>query len=267
MGGLNRCLPIIEGATIKRALCLLLLCAASISTPGIAQQKPAPHLPQVLPGSGIADPARKTGFFPNPKGGIDALDLATGMLLWTNPAGGQPLLATDSLLIVQKANAIDILATSADGKLLREAKPLGFPGWVSVGVAYGRTFRSSARVEGKTVWLTWEARAFYAGGARPTPEIEKRERKEASGVARIELDTGKVTALSADEIATGKLFVMSAETANPKVGELTLVVKDGAAKNPQNPFQKRRTLQAWNAEKQLEWERDVAAPVFLLPRP
>jgi hypothetical protein len=39
----------------------------------------------------------------------------------------------------------------------------------------------------------WQANAFYAGGARPSPEIEAAARKEASGFARIDLQSGKVT--------------------------------------------------------------------------
>ena len=34
---------------------------------------------------------------------------------------------------------------------------------------------------------------------------------------------------------------------------LALIVKDGSAKNPKNPFEKRRTLQAVNEAKEVVW--------------
>jgi len=54
---------------------------------------------------------------------------------------------------------------------------------------------------------------------------------------------------------------------NPKAGALTLQVLDRPAKNATNPFQRRRTLQAVNDAREVVWERDIAAPVFLPPRP
>jgi hypothetical protein len=220
-----------------------------------------------LPGNGVSDPAGKTGFFPNTIGGIDALDLATGKLLWSSKDANRPLVATDNRLFVQKGAAVQILDTVEKGKLVLEAKPLSFPGWVSVDVAYGRTFRSSARVEGRSLWLSWEAGAFYAGGARPTPEIEKAERKEGAGVERVDLDNGKIESLDAEKIAAGKFLPMPVETVNPKIGALTLQVQDNPAKKSKSPFEKRRTLQAVNEAKEVVWQHDIAAPIFLPPRP
>jgi hypothetical protein len=220
-----------------------------------------------LPGDGVADPAGKTGFYPNTIGGIDALDLATGKVLWSSKEANRPLVVTDNRLFVQKGASVHVLDTAEKGKLVLEAKPLGFPGWVSVDVAYGRSFRSSVRVEGKTLWLSWEARAFYAGGAPPPPEIEKAERKEGAGVERVDLDTGKIESLDAEKIAAGKFFPMPAEAVNSKFGALTLQVQDGPAKNSKNPFEKRRTLQGVNEAKEVVWQHSIAAPIFLPLRP
>jgi len=220
-----------------------------------------------LPGGGVADPAGKTGFFPGAKGGVDALDLASGKLLWHRDGGNRPLHATINRLFVQKGAAVEFLDTADNGKLVLEAKTLGFPDWVSVDVAYGRTFRSSVRVEGKTLFLSWEARAFYAGGAPPPPEVIKAAEKAASGVARVNLETGKIEPLDADKIAVGKFFPLPTEGVKSKVGGLTLTLKDDQAPNTRNPFQKRRMLQALNAANEIVWERAIAAPVFLPPKP
>src|SRR5262249_9105983 len=47
---------------------------------------------------------------------------------------------------------------------------------------------------------SWQARAWYAGGARPTPEIERRARKDAAGVARVNLENGRVEMLEPDKV-------------------------------------------------------------------
>jgi hypothetical protein len=244
---------------------LVVLCAATL---GPAQEK---TVPRHLPGGGVADPAGKSCFFPNTSGGIDALDLGTGNLLWTSKDANRPLLATENRLFAQQGNTNEVrvlvLDSSKEGKRVFESQPIIFPDWVSVQVAYGRSFRSSARVDIKGFWLSWEARAFYAGGARPTPQIEKAARKEASGVARVDLDTGKIKPLDADKIAAGKFFPIPAEAVTPKAGALTLIVKDASAKNPKNPFERRRTLQAVNEAKEVVWQHEIAAPIFLPPRP
>jgi hypothetical protein len=238
---------------------------------GLGQEKTAAQVGRHLPDGGVANPAGKTGFFPNTSGGIDALDLATGRLLWTSKEANRPLLATENRLIVQQGNArqvrILILEASKQGKRVFESQPITFPDWVSVQVAYGRSFRSSARVDINGLWLSWEARAFYAGGARPTPQIEKAARQEASGVARVDLDTGKVEPLDADKIAAGKFFPIPADAITPKAGALTLLVKDASAKNPKNPFEKQRILQSLNHAKEVVWQHEIAAPIFLPPLP
>lgn len=242
-------------------VCALLISFASI---GFAQEKKATQ--HYLPGDGLADPAGKIGFFPAKAGGIDALELATGKLVWTSIEGNRPVFASADRLYAQAGdtNQIRIYAIDKHGKLAIESQPIKLADWVSVKPDYGRSFRSSAKVEGSMLYLSWEANAFYAGGAAPTPEIQKAARKSASGIARIDLGTGKVEILDPAKAAK---FPIMAETVNPKVGQLTLMVKDGPAKNAKNFFEKRRTLQAVNEAKEVVWERDIKAPVFLPPRP
>ena len=98
------------------------------------------------------------------------------------------------------------------------------------------------------------------------PEIQKAARKEASGVARINLDNGKVESLNAEQIAAGKHLPIPSSTPMPKVGILTLTLKDESAKNPKNL---RETTHPANAER--GQGRRVAArdrsPMFLPPLP
>ena len=84
---------------------LMILCALALlsASSGLGQEKGALQLPRHLPGSGVADPAGKTGFFPNTAGDIDALDLATGKVRWTSKDANRPLLATDNRLFAQQS--------------------------------------------------------------------------------------------------------------------------------------------------------------------
>ncbi len=60
---------------------------------------------------------------------------------------------------------------------------------------------------------------------------------------------------------------MSEAVANPKLGSLTLLVKDRAIDNSMNPLVRRRSLQAVNAAKQIVWQHDLAPQIELPPRP
>jgi len=252
---------------MKRFVLCTFLHLLALTPLGFAQEKQAGN--HYLPGGGVADPADKVGFFPNTTGGIDALDLATGKLLWSSKSANRPLAASENRLFAQVGHAGEVrvvaLDVSKDGKLALESDPIKLADWVSVRTAYGRSFASNARVEGDALLLSWEANAFYAGGARPPPEIEKAARKEASGFVRVDLKTGKIAALNKDQAL--KQFPIRTDSTSPKAGLLTLNIKDEPGNNPKNRFEKRRTLQAFNAAKEVVWEHAIEAPIFLIPRP
>src|SRR5262249_37735858 len=155
-----------------------------------------------------------------------ALDLATGKRLWQTNAAPRPLLATQDRLFVearvtgkQHQVRLVVLDTTQEGKKLLESQPVEFPGWGAVAVAQGGSCASSARTDGEGgLLLTWEARAWYAGGARPTPEIERRARKSASGVMRIDLKSGRVETLEGDKIPKGTPLTVPPSPPRAKVG-------------------------------------------------
>jgi hypothetical protein len=53
--------------------------------------------PVLIPG-GVADAQGKIGYLANPKGGIDAVDLKSGNLLWHSAAASYPLLVHEKRL-------------------------------------------------------------------------------------------------------------------------------------------------------------------------
>jgi len=249
----------------------LLVCVVEAS-PG-AGEKEALLAPLALPSRGVADPAGKVGYFSNPSGGIDALDLLGGNVLWSTKDANRPLFATADRLFAQtpvegKRNQLQIviLDTTRQGKRLQQSTALVFPPWVSVGVAHGRSFASTARLDKQGLLLLWDARAWYAGGARPTPEQEKAARKQASGVARIDPQSGKVEFLEGASLPPGLALVVPPEVRQVKLGERVYSFVDRPAGDPKNPLQKRRTLQAADADGKVLWYHEIAAPVYLPPR-
>lgn len=196
---------------IRANWCLPLLAAALLLSAAHAAPVPKDDTPPFVPfPGGIADPAAKTAYVVNTAGGIDAIDLDKGETLWDTKDPAKPLAVAGKKLIVQvavagKANAVRlvVLDTAAKGKKLSESDPVSFPDWVSIGGGYGRSFTSSARVEDGALLLTWDARAWYAGGAPPPPEVEKAARKHETGVAKVSLESGKVEMLAADKAPAG----------------------------------------------------------------
>jgi hypothetical protein len=177
---------------------------------GSARTAPAPKetaRPSVVLPWGVVDAAGKTAYIVNAAGAIEAIELESGKALWDTKEATKPLAVLDKKLVAQapekgKANVVRIVVfdTTEKGKKVLESDPVAFPDWVSIGMTHGRSFSSSGRIDKGDLLLSWQARAFYAGGARPTPEIEERARKNAEGVARVNLETGKVEALDKDKV-------------------------------------------------------------------
>src|SRR5246127_1152619 len=82
--------------------------------------------PHQIPG-GVADAEGNTGYLANPAGGLDAVDLAKGKLLWAPRGASRPLALDGNRLVCRadvkgKANSIRlvVLAVNQKGKRLLE---------------------------------------------------------------------------------------------------------------------------------------------------
>jgi hypothetical protein len=164
---------------------------------------------QLLP-CGVADPGGRTGFVANSHGGIDAVDLATGELLWNVDGAKRPALADDDRLFAWapvKGNGLRVLAfkRTDGGRRLLESDPVIFPDWVRVEEGPGHSFKASWRLEKGRLILDWEARAWYSGAhAASHPDAEAR--RFAEGQARIDVETGQTdTAPAEQRISTVRL--------------------------------------------------------------
>ncbi|MCS6866748.1 MAG: hypothetical protein RMJ56_09100 [Gemmataceae bacterium] len=152
-------------------------------------------------GVAIVSPDVKVIYAPAKTGGIEALDLATGKVLWLNKDANKLAGVSDKFVFTwtsddKKPNVFRVLALdAATGKTIGQSEPMTLPEWASTRKTWGRTFRIAARAEGEGAVVYWHAGAFYAGGARPSPEIEAAARKNEMGATKIDFKTGKTTPL------------------------------------------------------------------------
>ena len=156
---------------------------------------------------GFAEPTGRTGFFASATGGIEAIDLASGNVLWQTHEAQRPLLLDGGHLLAQagtKRNRLRILRFDPkhNGECEFESDPVVFPAWVVTGEAQGHSFAARWQVRKHHLLLDWEASACYAGKTRPTPQEALAARKHASGIVQIDLRTGQVEIRPAEKQAT-----------------------------------------------------------------
>jgi hypothetical protein len=127
-------------------------------------------------------------------------------VLWSTAEAPTPVALVGRTLVALapdklRRNALRVVTFDVEGKgrRLRVSDSVVFPDWVSVTLAPGRSFTTDSWVDRGRLLIRWEAKGWYAGGARPTPEIEKAARRSASGVARVDLRTGGVEMLAVEK--------------------------------------------------------------------
>jgi hypothetical protein len=141
-----------------------------------------------VPG-GVADPAESRIFVPGEQGGIDALERATGRLLWHSDAARLPLLGLNGALLAAAYDGavLPCLLDAQDGQRLDSAfaaiaTPPGHEWWVT-----------STRLVDRELVVGW--RTVQPQPAR-APSIFH------EGIVRIKLDDGTVSEDSADAPTT-----------------------------------------------------------------
>src|SRR5262249_29222407 len=140
------------------------------------ERKPPPGVP--VGGGAIVSPDGKTVYVPAKDGGIEALTIATGKVIWTNADAKKLAGASGGLVVAwigdeKKPNSFRVVVIEANtGKTVTKSDPIEMPDWATTTKTWGRTFRIAAHAEADPVLVVWQANAFYSGGARPTPAIE-----------------------------------------------------------------------------------------------
>jgi hypothetical protein len=231
----------------------------------------APKVGTPVAGIGVVSPDAKLVFVPAKGGGIEALDVATGKPVWTNAdaphvAGAGAKLVFGWVPDAKKANQFAVVAIdAATGKTVGKAGPILLPDWAATGKTYGRSFATAVRADGEGAIVAWTAGAFYAGGARPTPEIEAAARKNDSGLAKLDFATGKAAPANGkakpDDLKHGPAASAGAPVAGYTFGveeQLPGGFKPGALTTV--------TLTAFKGEKKV-WARELAGNPFQPPPP
>jgi hypothetical protein len=183
-------------------LFVALLAAVALVRPTPAADAKGAAPIHVLPG-GVADADGKYGYLANPDGHVVALDLETGKPLWESQTAGRPVANVGGWVWVQardkdKANVLRVIGLKQDdGKAGAQSDPIALPEWIDAtpGIGAGRSFASSARLDGLDLFLKWKADVWYWGGRDPTPQEEAAAKKHADGVARVNLETNAVEML------------------------------------------------------------------------
>jgi hypothetical protein len=162
------------------------------------EAKPAEAIP--FP-DGVIDPDLRTAFVSSPKGGIQAIRLEDGKVLWTNDdCAAEPWLVAGNRLIA-RGERLFVLDLKNQGKLLRQCDALAYPKVDTPDRCTVAFHLWDPRVVGDTLEVKWYAIATIdRSKGRPFPfEAWTAFNKAVPvGAAKIDLDTGRGT-LKTDE--------------------------------------------------------------------
>ena len=153
---------------------------------------------------GVADPHGQAGYVRNLQGGIDALDLARGNLLWQTAAASRPLLVWRSRLVAYRrvgghppAVVVVLLDLARQGEVVLTSDSVQFPNWVEIHDVDHPEFSFHVYITKSDLVLEWEGHQRYRGGAPPPPEVEAKWTHDERGVVHVNLETGTVTVADA----------------------------------------------------------------------
>lgn len=135
---------------------------AGLLTPGlaVAQENDVPALHDGV----VVDTASGTAYVMSPQGGIDAVDLASGNVVWKSQAAAKPLLVANGTLVAQatpsQPGEMDVVLIDSKQGNEKERKKVKVPPATRANVVDGPTasFRAQAfATTGGDVVITWES--------------------------------------------------------------------------------------------------------------
>ncbi|MGH8488405.1 MAG: hypothetical protein ACREXS_05940 [Gammaproteobacteria bacterium] len=154
----------------------------------------------------IVDMSTHLAYLMNPQGGIDALDLSSGNLVWNSDKAAKPLFLCDKVLIAQarnrgRVNILRIVALNTQdiGNPVFEAS-FELPNEVSALIddGLGTSFRVTARTHQDDLILSWMFYRQIITGVAPDKDTTAFD-YEAAGAVRVDFKTGHVESLRPDE--------------------------------------------------------------------
>jgi hypothetical protein len=159
----------------------------------------------VMP-AGVTDADWKTGYVANATNGVNAIELKTGRVLWTNADAAVPLLAEKNVLYAltsdEKPRTVRVVSIDASGNVVFRSDEIVLP-------HDGRVFRRVA-LDGRTLWLEWES--FNA--PNPGPRMSDEYNRSIGGAARVDLDSGGTQMVEANAVPRPAQVQWPAEALN-----------------------------------------------------
>ena len=202
----------------------LILSAMTVAAAAAAAQPPSGSTVELRPGV-VIDPERRVAYVMNPRGGIDAVGLSGGELVWHSDDAARPLASSGDVVVAQAeppkrraqaANELQVRVLDARTGRQRVAIEQTLPPGTRANVvdtAEG-AFAVRARSTPAEATLAWEfveaprqgvpPGTFDASGAlnteqRPAPEAAQAKSPSTTGVVRVDLRSGKASSLQPGE--------------------------------------------------------------------
>jgi hypothetical protein len=149
---------------------------------------------------------QKLIFIPG-KGQIEALDLASGKIQWSNKSATRLAGASGGAVFAwvaeEKANAFRVFAFDGEmGRVLGKSDPIELPEGFTTEKGEGRSLAVAARGDGEAALVAWRASAA---------------KKDASGVVAVLFAKGRVT-VAKDKSADDIFKAAAPKTGDPKSG-------------------------------------------------
>ena len=156
---------------------------------------------------GVAASDGSAGFSADGLGGVVAVGPANGALLWQTMLASLPLIVLGDRVIAAQSDAdrpgslrIIVLDAARGGQPLLVSDPVELPAWAS-GSGYGPDgLAFDARAQGNDLFVAWEARASYRGGAAPSAYVQSRAEHHATGVVAVDLTQGHVRSVQDESL-------------------------------------------------------------------
>ncbi len=150
----------------------------------------------------IVDPEGAAVYLMNPQGGIDAVDLASGKLLWRTDRASKPLLLHEGRLVAQtepvpglhvlRITLLGIRQSTADSRFVDIPLPEDVQASIDDGME--SSFKATARMHEGALLLHWQSTHRRMTGPPPGPDQRASDR-ELTGSVLVEVDTGQIGAI------------------------------------------------------------------------
>lgn len=207
----------------------------------------------------IVDPERSAAYLMNIQGGIDAIDLASGRLLWRSDRAAKPLLFHEELLVAQTEPPVGrqflriALLNTREITAAPRFVDIPLPADVQATIDDGMesSFSAAARIHEGALVLSWRYTYRRITGPPPGPDDQALDR-EATGNVRIDIHTGQikpiheVAALSEPELPAALTQLKGAQAPTGPVWRVSNVLV--SIKRATHEGKQRVSLQRWDAE-------------------